>query len=125
MKKCCREDGEYEQQGTKNKKLRMSGLLIRCSNCGHQGHNKKPCYKQTKFDTHAGPSTGPTIRPFSVNSTGLSTAQSASVQSIRPTPTATQTSDGPPPTVGPSNTAKKPSTKGRGQAKLPIRRSQK
>ena len=37
-----RREGEYEQQGTKNKKLRRSGLLIKCSNCGRQGHNKSP-----------------------------------------------------------------------------------
>ena len=132
MKKQHREDGEYEQQGTKNKKLRRSELLIRYSNCGCRGHNKKSCYRKSKSATHGGPSTRPAAGP----SGGNSTAQSAG-----PTSIATQPSDGPPPTAvqpppiagqsmgpptaGPSNTVKTSSTKGRGWAKLPIRISQK
>ena len=61
---------EYKQQGTenkklrrrgKNKKLRKNGLLIKWSNCGRQGHNKKSCYKQSNTDTHAGPTVRPSV----------------------------------------------------------------
>ena len=35
-KKRCKELGEYEEQATMNKKLRRSGLVIKCGKCGRE-----------------------------------------------------------------------------------------
>ena len=143
-----REDEEYEQQGTKNKKLRRSGPLIKCSNRGRQRHNKKSYYRQSKTDTHAGPTAEPSAANSAAKSAKPSIVKSVGPQSVGPTPIAPKPSDGSPPiavqppptagtakftgaqstgplTVGPSKTAKASSTKGKGWAKLPIRRSHK
>ena len=115
-KKRCREVGEYQEQGTKNTKLCRSGLVIKCNNCGREGHNKKSCYKQSQS---VGPSAGPppTTRPFagppSAAGSSIGTSSTAGPSTIV----------GPPPTTRPSKTPK--TSKYRGRPKLPIRRSHK
>ena len=52
-KKRCREAAKYQDQTMKNKKLTKTGLVMKCSICGRQGHNKKSCYRQA--GTSAGP----------------------------------------------------------------------
>ena len=137
-KKCRREAGEYEEQTTKNKKLCRTGLVIKCRNCGREGHNKKLCYRQSHY---VGPSTGPppivgpSVGPPSIATQPITgpppTATEATVgPSLVPTPTpgpsptpeSSPTTE-PPPTVGSSKTTKTP--KSRGRPKLPARRNHK
>ena len=128
-KKRHREVVEYEEQKINKKKLCRSGLVIKCSNCGREGNNKKSCYRHQPLlghllglppiATQAGPFAGPSPN---CNSTWAIywASSTATTQSSQP-------SAGLPPTVTPKSS--QPSTQARGHSKghskLPVMRSHK
>ena len=84
----CKEPEEYEEQATKNKKLRKSGLVNKCRKYGREGHNKKTCHKHPIPTTTPAANTHCNINPGPITSSPAVINPSLTTQGFMPTPAA-------------------------------------